>query len=162
RLERIAGVTVSVGTGGMGWGKPVQIQLTGPDAVTLAELAERVADEVRQVPGAVDVGLSTRGQRPQYEIVVDRELASSIGAAVAGPARRPGVPAAGGGGARGPARDGAAHARGGRDGHAGAGPDPAPRPRPRGDGGGEHARAPAVRGGGRHPAAPAQRGLPAG
>jgi HAE1 family hydrophobic/amphiphilic exporter-1 len=34
---------------------------------------------VREVPGAVDVDLSTRGQKPEVEIEIDRALAGSIG-----------------------------------------------------------------------------------
>jgi len=38
---------------------------------------------VRQVPGAVDVGLSTRGQKPELDVRVDRALAGSLGVRLA-------------------------------------------------------------------------------
>ena len=38
--------------------------------------------EVQQVPGAVDVGLSTRGQKPEIEVSLDRGLAGSVGVTV--------------------------------------------------------------------------------
>ncbi len=40
----------------------------GTDARTLNLLAEQVMHEVEKVPGAVDVGLSTRGQKPELEV----------------------------------------------------------------------------------------------
>src|SRR5690606_13466003 len=64
-LGRVAGVTAFVFSGGFGGNqKQIQLQLRGPDAATLTALAERIADVVREVPGAVDVGLSTRRRRP--------------------------------------------------------------------------------------------------
>ena len=44
-------------------------RLTNP---TVSVLAERIRDEVRQVPGAVDVGLSTKGRKPEVDVVIDR------------------------------------------------------------------------------------------
>ncbi len=35
-----------------------------------------------QVPGAVDVGLSTRGQKPELEVALDRGLAGAVGVSV--------------------------------------------------------------------------------
>jgi HAE1 family hydrophobic/amphiphilic exporter-1 len=48
----------------------------------LAGLADRVETIVRDVPGAVDVGLSTRGQKPELEVQVERGLAGSLGLTV--------------------------------------------------------------------------------
>ncbi|HEX4931722.1 MAG TPA: efflux RND transporter permease subunit, partial [Gemmatimonadaceae bacterium] len=62
--------------------KQMQLQVQGPDARVLARLAEDVADSVRVVPGAVDVGLSTKGQTPELAIHVNRALASSLGVSV--------------------------------------------------------------------------------
>ena len=62
--------------------KQMQLEVQGPDAQQLATIAERVADSVRVVPGAVDVGLSTRGQTPELAIRVNRALASSLGVSV--------------------------------------------------------------------------------
>jgi HAE1 family hydrophobic/amphiphilic exporter-1 len=45
--------------------KPVQIRFTGPDSRQLLELTNRFMAQLRQVPGAVDVGLSE--QDPQAE-----------------------------------------------------------------------------------------------
>jgi HAE1 family hydrophobic/amphiphilic exporter-1 len=78
-LARVGGAKVSVASGGMGGGKQIQMQLKGPDYDTLMLLGERVAGEMRQVPGAADVGLATRGRRPEIEIEVDRPLAGALG-----------------------------------------------------------------------------------
>jgi HAE1 family hydrophobic/amphiphilic exporter-1 len=69
--------------GGPGGGvKPFQLQLQGPDAVTLLQLADSVASIVRRVPGAVDVGLSTKGQKPELKVTINRGLAGSLGISV--------------------------------------------------------------------------------
>jgi HAE1 family hydrophobic/amphiphilic exporter-1 len=49
---------------------------------TLNSLAEQVVAQVRQVPGAVDVGLSTKGQKPELEVVLNRGVAGSLGVTV--------------------------------------------------------------------------------
>jgi hydrophobic/amphiphilic exporter-1 (mainly G- bacteria), HAE1 family len=83
-LGHIGGATYSIYTDFMGGNrKPIQIALHGPDANTLAQLADRMAAQVRQVRGAVDVGLSTRGQKPELEVQLDRGLASDLGVSVA-------------------------------------------------------------------------------
>ena len=64
--RRMAGATAyTYAAGGFaGNQKAMQLQLQGPDANQLALLALPIADSVRVTPGAVDVGLSTRGQKP--------------------------------------------------------------------------------------------------
>src|SRR5690606_31569415 len=79
---RLGGVEAWISTNFFGNFKQIQLRLTGPDAATLAELAERIRDEVRQVPGAVDVGLSTKGRKPELDIEIDRGLAGSLGVTV--------------------------------------------------------------------------------
>src|SRR5204863_9044123 len=63
--------------------KQLQLQLQGPDANTLARIAEPIADSVRVTPGAVDVGLSTRGQKPELNVQINRGLAGSLGVSLA-------------------------------------------------------------------------------
>ncbi|HLV68628.1 MAG TPA: efflux RND transporter permease subunit [Polyangiaceae bacterium] len=81
-LSRMAGVDPSIATTGFGSEKQIQIEITGPDLDTLNRLAEEVAAEVRRVPGAGDVGLSSRGQRPELVVDIDRELAADLGVTV--------------------------------------------------------------------------------
>ncbi len=59
--------------------KQLQLQLQGPNAAVLTRLAEQIADSARTVPGAVDIGLSTRGQKPELAVNVNRGLAASLG-----------------------------------------------------------------------------------
>jgi HAE1 family hydrophobic/amphiphilic exporter-1 len=59
--------------------KQLQLQLQGPDANQLARIAEPIADSVRVTPGAVDVGLSTRGQKPELNVQINRGLAGTLG-----------------------------------------------------------------------------------
>src|SRR5690606_13026239 len=73
RARQIGGLTTSLGGN---WGqKPIQLRITGPDLAVLSTLANRVAEVVRSVPGASDVGLSSKGQKRELDVVVDRELA---------------------------------------------------------------------------------------
>jgi hydrophobic/amphiphilic exporter-1 (mainly G- bacteria), HAE1 family len=81
-LGRIAGVNASIAASTFGDQKQIQIQLRGPDSKELQRLADTVMAEVKQVPGAVDVDLSTRGQKPELEVDVDRPLAGSMGLTV--------------------------------------------------------------------------------
>ncbi|MGH7553562.1 MAG: efflux RND transporter permease subunit, partial [Longimicrobiales bacterium] len=59
--------------------KELAIDIRGPDAAMLTTLAEDVADTLRTVPGAVDVGLSTRGQKPELNVEINRGVAGSLG-----------------------------------------------------------------------------------
>jgi hydrophobic/amphiphilic exporter-1 (mainly G- bacteria), HAE1 family len=82
-VASIGGATVSVFASGWGGGiKTIQLQVRGDDPVTLARLADTVATIVRNTPGAVDVGLSTKGQRPELNVEIDRPLAGSLGITV--------------------------------------------------------------------------------
>ena len=80
-LARMGGATAyTFAAGGFaGNQKQLQLQLQGPDANALAQLAEPIADSVRATPGAVDVGLSTRGQKPELTVSVNRALAGTLG-----------------------------------------------------------------------------------
>src|SRR5690606_35316539 len=82
-MQRIGGVTASVSSGDFENQKQIQLQIQGPDSNVLVELAEKLAEEVRTVPGAVDVGLSTGGQKPEFDVKLDRPLAATVGLTVA-------------------------------------------------------------------------------
>jgi HAE1 family hydrophobic/amphiphilic exporter-1 len=83
RLRELGGVTASIQTSGFDDQKQIQIQIGGPDSATLNRIADQIMAAVRETPGAVDVGLSTRGQKPEIDVRVDRELAGSLGLRVA-------------------------------------------------------------------------------
>jgi HAE1 family hydrophobic/amphiphilic exporter-1 len=78
-LSRLAGATASITTSGFGDQKQILIQVTGRESQQLQQIADQVLTVVRKVPGAVDVDLSTRGQKPELEIELDRALAGSVG-----------------------------------------------------------------------------------
>ncbi len=81
-LVRLAGITASISTGFNPGEKQIQLQVRGPDATQLTGLAQAVATEMRKVPGAVDVALSTKGQKPELDVQIDRALAGSLGVTV--------------------------------------------------------------------------------
>jgi HAE1 family hydrophobic/amphiphilic exporter-1 len=81
-LAKLAGVTTSISTGFNDGQKQIDLQLQGPDSAELGRLADRIMAEVRQVPGAVDVSLSTKGQKPELDVALDRGLAGALGISV--------------------------------------------------------------------------------
>ncbi len=82
-FRQVAGVRTSVFTGGFGGAfKEIQLQLKGPDATVLAQLGDSALALVKDVPGAVDVGLSARGAREELTVEVDRGMAGALGLTV--------------------------------------------------------------------------------
>ncbi|MEO8192607.1 MAG: efflux RND transporter permease subunit [Gemmatimonadales bacterium] len=82
-VGRIGGATMTVYTSQFaGQQKQIQLQLRGGNPASLNLAAEQLAAQVKQVPGAVDVGLSTKGQKPELEIELNRSLAGSIGVTI--------------------------------------------------------------------------------
>ena len=80
RMHLLGGATAYIFASGFGGAqKQLQLQLQGPDPTMLGQLADRVATLVRETPGAVDVGLSTRGQKPELNVRVNRGLAGTLG-----------------------------------------------------------------------------------
>ncbi len=81
--SRMSGATVSVFTADFGGGfKQIQLQLRGQDVQALAQAADMVKAEVEKIPGAVDIGLSTKGQKPELTIELNRGVAGSMGLTV--------------------------------------------------------------------------------
>jgi HAE1 family hydrophobic/amphiphilic exporter-1 len=62
--------------------KPVQIRFTGADSRQLLDITNRFMDRLRQVPGAVDVGLSEQDPQVEMKIELDRGLANTLGISV--------------------------------------------------------------------------------
>ena len=82
-VARVGGVSASVFTTSFGGNqKQIQIQMRGEDGVALQSAAEMVMAEVRKVPNAVDVGLSSKGQKPELDVQLNRGLAGSMGVTV--------------------------------------------------------------------------------
>ena len=58
---------------------PVQILVSGPDAKTLSNLAEKVADIARKTPGAYQVATSWADEKPSYKLDVNAARAAEMG-----------------------------------------------------------------------------------
>ncbi len=80
---QLGGVVASISSGRLDNQKQIQVQVRGADSRELTRIADEVIAQVRQVPGAVDIGFSTRGQKPEMDVRVDRALAGSLGISVA-------------------------------------------------------------------------------
>jgi len=65
--------------GGGNQGKPLQVNLRGPDVAVLQQLSDKVQAELKQLPGVVDVEASLGQPRPEYRIDVNRDLANELG-----------------------------------------------------------------------------------
>ncbi len=59
--------------------KPVQVRFTGPDSRLLLDITSRYMVQLRQVPGAVDVGLSEQDPQDELRIELNRGLANTLG-----------------------------------------------------------------------------------
>ena len=82
-LKRIGGAKIAVFATDWGGGrKQVQLQVRGNNAEELAKYSDRALAEVERVPGAVDVSLSTKGQKPELTVDLNRGVAGSIGVTV--------------------------------------------------------------------------------
>jgi len=73
--DRVSEIERAIDCGAIGNPFAGELQLQGPDMGELVRLADRVAKVVREVPDAVDVGLSTKGQKPELDVQIDRGLA---------------------------------------------------------------------------------------
>jgi HAE1 family hydrophobic/amphiphilic exporter-1 len=67
---------------GNGPRKAVQIQFYGEDYRRLMEITNAFMEKVREIPGAVDVGLSEQEPKDELRIELDRGLANQLGISV--------------------------------------------------------------------------------
>jgi HAE1 family hydrophobic/amphiphilic exporter-1 len=74
RLKRVAGLEVNIG-----WNRPIQIYVQGPDIKELDRISQEVITKIKAVKGAVDVESSFKPTSPALDVVVNRELASDMG-----------------------------------------------------------------------------------
>ncbi|HEU4989296.1 MAG TPA: efflux RND transporter permease subunit [Gemmatimonadaceae bacterium] len=81
--KHVAGVTLSVFTDDFSGGrKQLQLQVRGDNLASINAAADTVEQIVKQVPGAVDVGLSTKGEKPELNIDLNRGIAGALGITV--------------------------------------------------------------------------------
>ncbi len=82
-VKRVGGSDISVFTNDFaGQEKQISIELRGTDKAALQIVADQYLSALKTTPGAVDVGLSTKGQKPELTVQVDRALAASLGLSV--------------------------------------------------------------------------------
>jgi len=83
QIAKVGGVTAYTFNAGFGGNvKQIQVQVHGNDATQLAQTAERMEAIVKKVPGAADVGLSTKGLKPELDIQLNRGLSGTLGITV--------------------------------------------------------------------------------
>lgn len=58
---------------------PFNIQIAGRDQAKNREIAARLAEKIRQIPGAVDVRVQQPADQPKYRFTIDRSKAAEIG-----------------------------------------------------------------------------------
>ncbi|HVU28041.1 MAG TPA: efflux RND transporter permease subunit [Verrucomicrobiae bacterium] len=58
---------------------PFDVQIVGRDQTKNRELAVRLAEEIKKIPGAVDVRVQQPNDLPQFNISVDRDKAAELG-----------------------------------------------------------------------------------
>jgi HAE1 family hydrophobic/amphiphilic exporter-1 len=85
RLSQVAGITVThVGTlDSVGGGKQIDFSIQGPDQRELERLTLKILEQVRNIPGLVDLDSSVKPNKPSIAIQLKRESASEMGLSVA-------------------------------------------------------------------------------
>jgi HAE1 family hydrophobic/amphiphilic exporter-1 len=80
QLARMGGVNMALFTSDMGGGrKQLALQVKGPDLASINTAAEQVRSVVAATEGSVDIALSSKGQRPELTVDLDRGLAGALG-----------------------------------------------------------------------------------
>ncbi len=74
RLSTIAGLEVRVG-----WNRPIQIFVMGPEIRELDRISQEVVSKLKAIKGTVDVESSYKPTSPTLDITINRELASDLG-----------------------------------------------------------------------------------
>ncbi len=74
RLNRIAGLEINIG-----FNRPIQIFVMGPDIKELDRISQGVMSKMREVKGLVDIESTFKPTNPSLDVVVNRELASDLG-----------------------------------------------------------------------------------
>ncbi len=79
-LVQLGGVNMALFTSDMGGGrKQLALQVKGPDLASINAGAEQVRAIVAATEGSVDIALSSKGQRPELTVDLDRGLAGALG-----------------------------------------------------------------------------------
>ena len=81
RLQQVAGITLThVGLlDSVGGNKQIEFSLQGPDLKQLETLSRQVSEQLRGIPGLVDLDSSVKADKPVIEVNVQRGAASDLG-----------------------------------------------------------------------------------
>jgi len=81
RLATLHGMRSSVlVAGGLGGSvAPIAVEIRGPDVNELQRISQLAMAEMKQIPGVVDIKSSLGDPKPEYRIVLDREVANRVG-----------------------------------------------------------------------------------
>lgn len=81
RLQQVAGITLThVGLlDSVGGNKQIEFSLQGPDLKQLETLSRQVTEQLRGIPGLVDLDSSVKADKPVIEVDVQRGAASDLG-----------------------------------------------------------------------------------
>jgi len=83
KTGKITGARLSIFTSDFGGGrKQLLLEVRGNDIPGITATAEQVMAEVARVPNVVDLGLSSKGQKPEVTIQLNRGLAGTLGITV--------------------------------------------------------------------------------
>jgi len=69
----------TIGGGANGDSRIFQMHLKGPDLDRLAEYSDKLAEELRKIPGLVDVDTTLSLRKPELQVEIDRDRASDLG-----------------------------------------------------------------------------------
>ena len=67
----------------MGGGKPVSLEIQGPDLDQNIQFARKVKSVMEKIPGLVDIDISQKDPRPEMWVEVDRQKAADLGLNIA-------------------------------------------------------------------------------
>ncbi|MFN8652516.1 MAG: efflux RND transporter permease subunit [Gemmatimonadales bacterium] len=83
KTARLTGAKLAVFTTDFGGGrKQLLLEVRGSEVAAITATAEQVLAEVAKVPNVVDLDLSSKGQKPEVTIKLNRGLAGSLGITV--------------------------------------------------------------------------------
>ncbi|MEM1350147.1 MAG: efflux RND transporter permease subunit, partial [Myxococcota bacterium] len=74
-----ANVTIEKQEQGPPTGKAVNVEIIGEDLVEMARIAQMIKDEIRTIPGVIDLSDDLELSRPEVVVLVDRERAKLAG-----------------------------------------------------------------------------------
>lgn len=73
KFPEIINASIRTSSGGFGGENTVDVEIYGYDFNSTNELAEQVKEKVSRIKGAVDVGISRKKDKPELQVVLDRE-----------------------------------------------------------------------------------------